>query len=74
MIFSKHLLHIINKDNMMTVRVDYVLNGFLGSLIIAWLHLSVHGGQLHLPLEVHLHRTVPDGGVLKVFIGIPQLL
>lgn len=72
MIVSEHLFHI--KHNKGTVHVDNVLNGFFGSLIIAWLHLSVHGGQLHLALEVHLHRTVPDRGVLKVFIGISQLL
>lgn len=72
MILSKHLFH--STHNTGTVRVDNVLNGLLCRLVIAWLHLSVHGGQLHLPLEVHLHCTVPDRGVLEVFIGISQLL
>lgn len=70
-ILSEHLFQ--STHNTGTVRVDNVLNGLLRRLVIAWLHLSVHGGQLHLPLEVHLHRAVPDRGVLEVFIGISQL-
>lgn len=72
MILSEHFFH--STHNTGTIRVDNVLNGLLRRLVIAWLHLSVHGGQLHLPFEVHLHRAVPDRGVLEVFIGISQLL
>lgn len=72
MILSKLFFH--STYNRGTVRIHNVLNGLLRCLVIAWLHLSVHGGQLHLPLEVHLHCTVPDRGILEVFIGISQLL
>jgi len=49
------------------------IDGLVGSAIVELFHLPVHGGQLHLPFEVHLHRAVLHRRVPEILIRVAQL-
>lgn len=39
------------------------LDGLSSALVVVFLHVPVHGAQLHLPSEVDIHRTLLHCGV-----------
>lgn len=39
------------------------LDGLSGTLVVVFLHVPVHGAQLHLPSEVNIHRALLHCGV-----------
>lgn len=39
------------------------LDGLSSTLVVVFLHVPVHGAQLHLPSEVDIHRTLLHCGV-----------
>ena len=49
------------------------MDGLLGRFVREFLHRTVHGGQRHLTLKVHLHRAVLYSGVVEIILGISQL-
>lgn len=49
------------------------LDGLRSALIVMFLHVPVHGAQLHLPSEVDIHRTLLHCGVDKLIGWVTQL-
>lgn len=49
------------------------LDGLSSALIVVFLHVSVHGAQLHLPSEVDIHRTLLHCGVDELIWWVTQL-
>lgn len=57
-------------------RHSLFLHGFDGlfhRVPVLFLHGSVHGRELYLPLEILLYRTVLHRGKLEAVRGVPQL-
>lgn len=53
--------------------VSHSLDGFGCALIVVFLHVPVHGAQLHLPSEVDVHRALLHRGVNELIGGVAQL-
>ena len=49
------------------------VDGLVGGAVVELFHLPVHGGQLHLAFEVHLHRAVLHRRVPEILIRVAQL-
>lgn len=49
------------------------LDGLRSTLIVMFLHVPVHGAQLHLPSEVDIHRTLLHCGVDELIGWVTQL-
>lgn len=53
--------------------VPHGLNGFRRTLVVVFLHVPVHGAQLHLPPEVDVHRALLHRGVDELVRRVSQL-
>lgn len=58
---------------MLSLLVSDGLDGLSGALIVVFLHVPVHGAQLHLTSEVNIHRALLHCGVDELIGRVPQL-